>query len=98
MPVGFLHTLPTMGTPFLEGHNPGRRAHDLLITDAGLGKIGGRGNFAEEAGQIPRNAHLIARNQRGTGEPGARRSLIGRTDGGRALTLVIEQTVDPGTG
>jgi hypothetical protein len=29
--------------------------------------------------------------------PGRRRLLIGRTDGGRALTLVIEQTVDPTT-
>jgi len=70
---------------------------DLLITDAGLGKLGARGISAEEAGQIPRNLHLVARNPHGGGEPGTRRLLIGRTDGGRPLTLVIEQTVDPGT-
>jgi hypothetical protein len=28
---------------------------------------------------------------------GKRRLLIGRTDGGRTLTLVIEQTLDPTT-
>lgn len=71
--------------------------HDLLITDAGLGKLGGRGISAEEAGQIPRNLHVIARNPRGGGEPGTRRLLIGRTDGGRTLTVVIEQTVESGT-
>jgi hypothetical protein len=70
---------------------------DLFITEVGLGKLGGRGISAEEAGQIPRNLHLVARNPRGGGEPGTRRLLIGRTDGGRPLTLVIEQTVDPGT-
>jgi hypothetical protein len=31
------------------------------------------------------------------GQPGKRRLLIGRTDGGRAVTLVIERTVDPAT-
>jgi hypothetical protein len=30
-------------------------------------------------------------------DPERRRFLIGSTDGGRALTLVIEQTVDPTT-
>jgi hypothetical protein len=29
--------------------------------------------------------------------PGSRRLLIGRTNGDRCLTLVIEQTVDPTT-
>jgi hypothetical protein len=29
--------------------------------------------------------------------PGRRRLLIGRTDGGRALTFVAERTVDPAT-
>jgi len=55
------------------------------------GKLGGRGISAEEAGQIARNPHVIVRNPRGGGEPGARRLLIGRTDGGRTLTLVIEE-------
>jgi hypothetical protein len=37
--------------------------HDLLITEAGLAKLGGRGISAEEAGQIPRNPHVIVRNR-----------------------------------
>ena len=32
-----------------------------------------------------------------TGAEPLRRLLIGLTDGGRALTLVIEQTIDPST-
>jgi hypothetical protein len=40
------------------------------------------------------NAYVVARNPNKT-SPGKRRLIIGRTDGGRALTLVIEQTVDP---
>jgi hypothetical protein len=31
------------------------------------------------------------------GEPATRRVLIGRTGGGRVLTLVIERTLDPTT-
>jgi hypothetical protein len=68
--------------------------HDLLITEAGLAKLGGRGISAEEAGQILRNPHVIVRNPRGGGQPGTRRLLIGQTDGGRALTPVIEETID----
>jgi hypothetical protein len=36
-------------------------------------------------------------NPRRGGDRGPRRLLIGRTNGGRALTLVIESTVDPTT-
>jgi hypothetical protein len=43
-------------------------------------------------------AHAIVRNPtEADDEPGKRRLLIGRTDGGRLLTLVIEQTIDPTT-
>jgi hypothetical protein len=41
---------------------------------------------------------VIARNLRGAAsrrQPSVRRALIGRTDGGRVLTLVIEQTIEP---
>lgn len=38
---------------------------------------------------------MTVRNPRADDEPGRRRLLIGRTDGGRFLTLVIERTVDP---
>ena len=37
------------------------------------------------------------RNPRKRGERGRRWLLIGRTDGGRALTVVIVQTVEPTT-
>ena len=71
--------------------------HQLLITEVGLEKLGGRGISVGEAGQLPRNRHVIARNPQGGGEPGTRRLLVGRTDGGRALTLIIEQTIEPST-
>jgi hypothetical protein len=46
----------------------------------------------------PNNQHQTVRNPCEAGQPGKRRLLlIGRTDGGRALTLVIERTVDPTT-
>ena len=61
-----------------------------------LDKLGARGISDEEAGQLPRNPHVTVRNPRGA-EPERRRLLIGRTDGGRVLTLVIERTVDPTT-
>jgi hypothetical protein len=66
----------------------------LLATDIALDKLGGRGISAKEAEQLPRNEHDTVTNPRA---PARRRLLIGRTDGGRALTLVIERTVDPTT-
>jgi hypothetical protein len=48
-----------------------------------------------DAEQLLRNPHVIVRNPRSPADPGKRRLLIGRTDGGRALTLVIERTADP---
>jgi hypothetical protein len=71
--------------------------HRLLASDVALDKLGARDISAEEAEQLPRNQHHTVRNPREAGEPGKRRLLIGRTDGGRALTLVVERTVDPGT-
>lgn len=67
----------------------------LLATDAARVKLGARGISTAEAEQLPRNRHATARNPGGRGGEGERRLLIGRTDGGRALTLVIERTVDP---
>lgn len=59
--------------------------------------LGARGISAQEAEQLPRNPHVTVRNPRGGGEAGKRRLLIGRTEGGRPLTLVIERTVEPST-
>lgn len=68
--------------------------HELLATEAAIGKLGARAISADEAGQLARNEHVTVRNPRG-GEAGKRRLMIGRTDGGRVLTLVIEQTIEP---
>jgi hypothetical protein len=57
-------------------------------------KLGARGILVAEARQLLRNRHEIAPNPRGQGD-GNRQMLIGRTDGGRVLTLVIEPTFDP---
>lgn len=67
---------------------------ELLLTEAALEKLGARSISAEDTEQLLRNAHVIVRNPKAR-EPGTRRLLIGRTDGGRSLTLVIEQTVEP---
>lgn len=69
---------------------------ELLATEAAIDKLGARGITTHDARQIPRNAHIVVRNPN-KASPGKRRLLIGRTDGGRALTLVIEQTIDPTT-
>lgn len=66
---------------------------ELLLTEAAIDKLGARGVSVEEAHQIPRNAHVIVRNPR-SDPPDKRRLLIGRTDGGCVLTLVIERTSD----
>ena len=67
---------------------------EFLLTEAALEKLGARSISAEDVEQLLRNAHVIVRNPNAP-EPGSRRLLIGRTDGGRSLTLVIEQTVEP---
>jgi hypothetical protein len=70
--------------------------HELLATEAAVEKLGARGISADEASQLPRNEHVTVRNPRG--DPSTqRRWLIGRTDGGGILTLVIERTSEPTT-
>jgi hypothetical protein len=66
--------------------------HDLLITETAAEKLGTRDISDREVDQLPRNQHVTGPNPRGSDE---RRLLVGRTDGGRALTLVIERTIDP---
>jgi hypothetical protein len=67
----------------------------LLATDAARDKLGRRGIATAEAEQLPRNRHATVRNPHGEGGEGERRLLIGRTDGGKALTLVVERTLEP---
>jgi hypothetical protein len=69
-------------------------AHELRATTAAIDKLGGRGISEAETEQLLRNRHIIGRNPRDGGD---RRLLVGLTDGGRALTLVIEATVEPTT-
>jgi hypothetical protein len=72
----------------------------LLKSDAAVEKLGRRGITPEETDQLIDNGCNIVRNHgsdRTVLELRARRLLIGRTNGGRSLTLVIEQTIDPTT-
>jgi hypothetical protein len=67
----------------------------LLATDAARAKLGARNISTAEAEQLPRNRHATMRNPSAGGQEGDRLLFVGRTDGGRALTLVLERTVDP---
>jgi hypothetical protein len=71
--------------------------HQLLVSDVALDKLGARGISADEVEQVPRNRHVTVRDPRAGGTSGKRILLVGQTDGGRALTLVIERTVEPTT-
>ena len=74
--------------------------NQLLATEAALDKLGARGISVAEAEQTIWNLHVIVRNRRGSPErrqPDTRRLVIGRSDGNRVLTLVIEETVEPTT-
>ena len=70
------------------------------MTDVAVEKMGKRDIATEEARQLVHNGYVIVRNagrHRNYRELRARRLLIGRTNGGRALTLVVERTRDPTT-
>src|ERR1044072_8131932 len=71
--------------------------HELLATEVALAKLGVPHISAHEAAQLPRNRHVIVRNPHGGGGQDRRRLIVGSTNGGRILTLVIEQTIDPTT-
>lgn len=74
--------------------------NQLLATEVALDKLGVRGISAAEAQQAIWNRHVLIRNRRASARGSQRelrRLLIGRNDGGRRLTLVIEETVEPTT-
>ncbi|MGA9876811.1 MAG: hypothetical protein WBQ21_13495 [Solirubrobacteraceae bacterium] len=74
--------------------------NQLLATEAALDKLGARGISTAEAGQTLWNRHVVIKNRRGNSERpqrDVRRLLIGRSDTGRFLTLVIEETIEPTT-
>jgi hypothetical protein len=68
----------------------------LLIARPGLLKLAARGITEDEAKQLLRNPRAMLR-KRARPEARGRRLLVGRTDGGRILTLVLERTIDPTT-
>jgi uncharacterized DUF497 family protein len=71
--------------------------HELLATEVARDKLAARDISIEEVEQVLRNLHRTVRNPREDAEPGRRRLLIGETDGGRVMTMVIERTVEPTT-
>jgi uncharacterized DUF497 family protein len=72
--------------------------HELLATRAAADKLGARAISIEEAQQLLDNRYLVVPNPRRRRQRQlARRLLIGKTDGGRALTLVVERTREPTT-
>ena len=72
----------------------------LVATELAVHKLGGRGIAVAGADQTLRNRHVLLLNRRGNPDrpqSADRRLLIGQTDGGRFITLVIEATLDPTT-
>ena len=68
--------------------------HELVATERALDKLAARGISADEPPQLRHNLYVVIHNPR---DPERRRFLIGSTDGGRVLTLVVERTVEPTT-
>jgi uncharacterized DUF497 family protein len=70
---------------------------ELLDTDAACVKLGARGITVGEANQLLFNGYEVKRNPGDRSRAEKRFRLIGRTDGGRPLTVVVEETIDPTT-
>jgi hypothetical protein len=71
--------------------------HQLVATDVALDELGARAISAQEAEQLARTRHVVVHNPHDSSRRGPRLLLIGRTNEGRSLTLVVERTVDPTT-
>lgn len=65
----------------------------LEFDDENSEHLARHGVTRREVRQLLANQHVSVRNPRRAD----RRRLIGRTDGGRVLTVVMEPTQDPGT-
>jgi hypothetical protein len=74
-----------------------RRVSKLLTTEVSERKLGARGISTGEADQIVNNHYETKPNPRGRGGERKRIFVFGSTDGGRVLTLVVEETIDPTT-
>src|SRR3954449_5743350 len=76
------------------------RIAELLLTGAAREKLGRREIAVEEVQQLLDNRYVFmraGRARRSSGELPARRLVVGQTDGGRSLTLVVERTIEPTT-
>jgi hypothetical protein len=77
------------------------RVSELLVTEAALEKLGARGISVTEVQQLVDNRYAVMgrgrRARRGISSIPARRLVVGRTNGGRFLTIVIERTLEPTT-
>jgi uncharacterized DUF497 family protein len=71
------------------------RVSHLDASDVARMKLGARGISIAEARQLLRNRHKARPNPGGQRGEGGRLMLIGQTDGGRVLTIIIEGTRDP---
>jgi uncharacterized DUF497 family protein len=71
------------------------RVSHLDASDVARMKLGARGISVVEARQLLHNRYETERNPRTPRRDADRMMLIGRTDGGRVLALVIEPTRDP---
>ncbi len=71
------------------------RVSELLLTFAAIDKLGERSISVSEVRELPWNGPAVVRNP--SAGPADRRLLLGKTNGGRYLTLVIEATDEPTT-
>lgn len=69
------------------------RIRFLFFPERAVAKLMRRGISRVEASQLLRNSHVLAANPHPRAPGG--RFLIGRTDGGRVLTLAVYPTHDP---
>ena len=71
------------------------RILQLKAGDVARAKLGARGISVAEARQLLHNRNAVIRNPRRRRWNDDRQMLVGQTDGGRVLTLVVERTFDP---
>jgi hypothetical protein len=73
--------------------------HELVLIVAAIKKLGARGISEREVKQLTDNRYVIApnrgRRRRSARKMRTRRLMVGRNDGGRALTLVVQRTPEP---
>jgi hypothetical protein len=84
--------------------DPRRRdtIYELRATVAAIEKLAARGISVDETEELIDNRYVIRRNtgrrRRSRRKLETRRIVTGHTNGGRALTLVVERTKDPPAG